>query len=70
MSLQDGNGVFRVGGGKSLLIGSSSNDVTNSFQLIPHSREGMEVLSSNKGYSEVIMMNWFLQSKNKMHSYS
>ena len=39
-SLQDTSEVFSVGGGKSVLIGSSSNDNTNSFLLIPQSSEG------------------------------
>ena len=35
--LQDGSQVFRVGGGKSVLIESNSH---NSVLLIPHSNEG------------------------------
>ena len=39
-SLQDGSQVFRVGGGKSVLIESNNSDDTNSVLLIPHSSEG------------------------------
>ena len=39
-SLQDGSEVFRVGGGKSVLIESNNSDDTNSVLLIPHSSEG------------------------------
>ena len=42
-SLQDGSEVFRVGGGKSVLIGSSDDDNINSFLLTPHSKEGKEM---------------------------
>ena len=60
-SLQDASEVFKAGGGKSVLIGSSGDDNTNSFLLIPHSREGMEIFfDSNKRYSVMVI----LQSKN------
>ena len=39
-SLQNGSEVFRVGGGKSVLLGSNSD---HSFLLIPHSGEGTEM---------------------------
>ena len=41
-SIQGASEVFRAGGGKSVLIGSSTDDNTDSFLLIPHSSEGME----------------------------
>ena len=43
--LQDGNEVFRVSGGSSVLIGSNSHDDTSSLLLIPRSSEGMEGVS-------------------------
>ena len=43
--LQDGNEVFRVSGGSSVLIGNNSHDDTSSLLLIPRSSEGMEGVS-------------------------
>ena len=43
--LQDGNEVFRVSGGSSVLIGSNNHDDTSSLLLLPRSSEGMEGVS-------------------------
>ena len=56
-SLQDGSEVFRVGGGKSVLIGGSGDDNINSFLLTPHSKEGMKVYE----LSTVTIVNLLLQ---------
>ena len=42
--LQNGSDMFRVRGGKSVLIGSNSDD-NSSFLLIPRNSEGTEGIS-------------------------